>query len=344
MFKFNEYIVEKNMLGLANLKKRLNYYGGNQQQRFINDKLRGLKRSLLYSYQAATAILPNGKEFRCLINPDKNKPAYDNKILSIPYEDICLNEQRMGKTSRNLTKTNVKPGDVFEWKETHTHWLVYLQAIEQDAYFRSQIRRCDQQIEVDGNNYWVYIRGPVQTSIEWTQKAGVEWNTLNYSLVMYITADETTNNYFHRFKTVKVIDPRYNSTRTWQVVGVDPYYGDGILQIFLDEYYENSIEDAVAAYKKSQEPEPDPCQHYEDLTPKIEGPTQVHQYSRAYYSIKNAENGHWYALWDGKEQDLDNTLNIISFDFTTRIKGTFTLIYRRQNQEDVTLDVKIVSM
>jgi hypothetical protein len=54
---------------------------------------------LLYSYQAATAILPNGREFRCLINPDKNKPAYDNKILSIPYKDICLNAERFGKTS-----------------------------------------------------------------------------------------------------------------------------------------------------------------------------------------------------------------------------------------------------
>jgi len=27
---------------------------------------------------------------------------------------------------------------------------------------------------------------------------------------MYITADEVTNNYFERFKTVKVLDPRYD--------------------------------------------------------------------------------------------------------------------------------------
>ena len=344
MFRLNEYIVEKDMLGLENLKNRLNYYGGNQQQRFINDKLRGLKKALLYSYQAATAILPNGKEFRCLINPDKNKPAYDNKILSIPYEDICLNAERFGKTSWGMVKTNVKPGDVFEWKQTHTHWLVYLQAIEEDAYFRSEIRRCDQQVKVDGKDYWVYIRGPVQTAIEWTQKAGIEWNTLNYSLVMYITADQNTNNFFHRFKQVKIIDPRYNTTKNWQVVGVDPYYGDGILQVFLDEHYENSIEDAVAAEKQAQKPEPDPCPHYEDLTPKIDGPVEVHQYSKAYYSIKNATGGHWYALWNGQEQDLNSTLDIISLNFVTGQKGTFTLIYRRQNLEDVTLDVTIVSM
>jgi hypothetical protein len=99
---------------------------------------------LLYSYQAATAVLSNNQEFRCLINPDKNKPAYDNKILSIPYKDICLNNPRMGKTSDGIVSIDIKTGDVFTWKETNTHWLVYLEILEEDAYFRSEIRRCDQ--------------------------------------------------------------------------------------------------------------------------------------------------------------------------------------------------------
>lgn len=330
------------MLGLDNLNKRLQYHGGNQQQRFIQDKLRGLKRALLYSYQAATAIFPNGREFRCLINPDKNKPAYDNKILSIPYKDICLNAERFGKTSQGQIDTNVKMGDVFEWKETGTHWLVYLQALEEDAYFRSEIRRCDQEIQIDGKKYWVYIRGPVETSIEWSQKAGVEWNSLNYSLVMYITADRRTNNYFHRFKTVKVIDPRYNTTKTWQVVGVDPYYGDGILQIFLDEYFENTIADAVAA-ENAPEKQDHICPK-KDITPRIVGPTEVHQYSKAYFSIKNASDGNWYFKWKGSEEKLQSTLDIVSLNINTGELGTFTLIYRRQNQDDITLDVKIVSM
>jgi hypothetical protein len=51
---------------------------------------------------------------------------------------------------------------------------------------------------------------------------------------MYITSDETTRSYFERFKLIKIIDPRYNIEKTWQVAGVDPYYGDGIIQIFLD--------------------------------------------------------------------------------------------------------------
>jgi hypothetical protein len=38
----------------------------------------------------------------------------------------------------------MKPGDVFTWKKTNTHWLVYLQDLEEIAYFRAEIRRCDQ--------------------------------------------------------------------------------------------------------------------------------------------------------------------------------------------------------
>ena len=60
---------------------------------------------------------------------------------------------------------------------------------------------------------------------------------------MYITYNEDTANYFHRFATIKVFDPKSQVEKTWQVVNADPYYGDGIIQVFLDEYFENFFED-----------------------------------------------------------------------------------------------------
>jgi hypothetical protein len=65
----------------------------------IQDKINGLKKALLYSYQAATIVTADedgeftdkSKKFRALINPDKNTGDYDTNVLSIPYEDICLN-------------------------------------------------------------------------------------------------------------------------------------------------------------------------------------------------------------------------------------------------------------
>ena len=101
------------MSGLDNLNKRLNYRGNNQQDRMISGKLASLKRALLYSYQAATAILEDGREFRCLINPDKLKTNYDDKIISIPFEDICLNADKIGKTSEGIQPIGIKTGDVF---------------------------------------------------------------------------------------------------------------------------------------------------------------------------------------------------------------------------------------
>ena len=341
MFKFNGYIKEKYM-SLELLKKRLNYYGGNQQQRMINDKLRSLKKALLYSYQAATAVLSDGREFRCLINPDKNKPAYDNNIISIPFKDICLNRPRVGKRNEGEEIIGLKPGDVFIEKQKDLHWLVYLQIFEEDAYFRSEIRRCDQEITVNGQSYWVYLRGPVETSIEWTQKKNVEWNTLNYSMVMYITADQNTNNYFERFQLVKITDPRYGTTKNWHIVGVDPYYGDGILQVFLDEFFENSIKDAEEG--SDVPPNSDQGNEQVDTAPKIDGPTKVKQYSKAYYQIKNAAGGHWYLSWKGQEQDLKSELKIIPLNVSIGEKGTFTLIYRRENEDDITLDVTITSL
>ena len=330
MFKFNEYIREIDM-SLELLNKRLKYYGGNQQQRFINDKERALKKALLYSYQAATAVLSNNQEFRCLINPDKNKPAYDNKILSIPYKDICLNAPRMGKTSEGIVSIDIKTGDVFTWKQTDTHWLVYLQILEEDAYFRSEIRRCDQQIKIGDKSYWVYIRGPVETSIEWTQKSGIEWNTLNYSLVMYITADENTNSYFERFKTVEAA-PLDDAASFDEPSALDD----------AASFDEPAPLDDIASF---DEPAPfDESSPVDETAPYISGPLEVSQYSKAYYEIHNAENGNWFIKWKGETKSLNSSLRIIPLNVQIGELGTFTLIYRIQEQNIATLDVNITAL
>ena len=166
MFKFSWGVV-KEMSGLDNLKTRLNYMGGSRKEsRMQEGKLRALKKALISSYQAATAII-GGKEFRCLINPDQLKADYDTKILSIPFKDVCLNEDRVGTTTQGEQDINIQVGDVFTWKETNTNWLVYLRYLEEDAYFRADIRRCNHEAEIDGRKYSVYARGPVENSLDW---------------------------------------------------------------------------------------------------------------------------------------------------------------------------------
>ena len=75
-------------MSLNNMKRRLNYAGGaNQQDRMNADKLRSLKGALQRSYQAATIMLSDGRAFRGLINPNKLSLDLDNKELSIPFRD-----------------------------------------------------------------------------------------------------------------------------------------------------------------------------------------------------------------------------------------------------------------
>ena len=325
-------------MSLDTLKKRMKYYGGaNQQERMFEDKLRTLKKALLYSYQAATAVLKDGRQFRCLINPDKNKPDYDNKIISIPFKDVCLNEPRVGTTTQGTVQIGMKPGDVFVQKQNNEHWLDFLQSLDEKAYFRSEIRKCEAEAEIEQEKYWIYIRGPVETDIKWNSKVGITWNSLNYSIVFYITADDNTKSYFTRFTKVKISDPRDNKLRTWEVAGVNPYYGDGIIQIFANEYFENSIQDKIKEQEKNEKEQPlMQSQAY------IIGPKEVQQYSSIEYTIFNEDSGYWILQEsNGKEINLNSNQNTIKLNFTGKI-GNCILIYRVQGLNDICLPIKVV--
>lgn len=312
------------MRGLENLNKRLKFSGGNQEKRMINDKLKSLKKALLYSYQAETAILKDDREFRCLINPDKLKPEYDNKIISIPYKDISLNGNGQEE------EVNLKPGDVFYWKETNTYWLVYLENIEENAYFRAEIRRCKYEIKVNDNSYRVYIRGPVETDIPWSQKNGMSWNLQNYSLIMYITKNEETLEFFRRFKRVKF------DGKSWEVQAVNRYDADGILKIMLNETYNNTIEEEM------QEKLPEVIIPDKD-TPHIEGKHFVKPYDIEEYKIIRAEKGKW-RISNNKAKIISQDGLVAVVEITTGKSGKFDIIYERENEDDIVFPIVIESL
>lgn len=308
------------MSALDNLNLRLNYRGGNQEQRMQKGKLKTLEKALLYSYQAATIILQNKDEFRALINPDKNKPDYNDMILSIPYEEIALNDKK-------FKKVDIKIGDTFLWKETNTYWLIYLQYLQEDAYFRASIRRCDQEIEINNKVYKVYIQGPEETSVQWNQKNNIDWNDMNYSLVMYITKNEDTINYFHRFTITKIKEETTGQEKTWQVVAVNPYYGDNIIKVYLDEYFENTIQD-----ERDKEEQPEDIV-VEPAAPRIDGPKTIRPYTHPTQTLINAEKGNWYLLYNDEEELLGKDLSSITIEKIIKKQGNFSIICRLEDQE-----------
>jgi hypothetical protein len=343
--------------GLDNLRARLNYQGGVEAEgRIQQGKLNTLKKTLFNSYQAETAILSDGREFKCLINPNKLNTDYDDNYISIPFEDIrigtmiettdpetgditrteVLNKPARGKTTTGIETIGMKAGDVFEWKETNTYWLVYLRYLEEKAYFRAIIRQCTGEIDIDGTSYRVYVRGPAETEIQWNQKNNTSWNDINYSLVVYITKNQETLDFFHRFSKVKIKDET-GQTNTWEVAVVNPYYGDGIIEICLNEYFNNEMEDARAAEIASATEPVLPQDIY------IDGKPEVQPYDVVSYSIVGTEGGEW-VLDTKKAKVISSADKAILIEITTGKSGSFDLTYKVSDDELYTLPIVIKSL
>lgn len=338
------------MSGINNLKTRLRWEGGDRQiERMNEDKLRTLKRALIYSYQSATAVLADGREFRCLINSDMIKNEYDNKLISIPFADVCLNEVTFPKEIRNTFKKNseglqeigMKTGDVFTWKENGTDWIVYLQKLEETAYFRAELRRCKHEVEIEGKMYKAYAGNHSLDMMDWRRQHNIEFNELDYTLVMYITKDEHTVNYLKRFALITIDD------KPWQVQAADAVSSDGIVMVFLKEYYSNTIADAIEEENKQKELENEipPIENPddEDIEPKLEGPTSVYPYEIHKYKILNAEGGEW-RISNGKAEIYNKTDTQVEIGIISGKSGTFDLVYVRKNKDMIKFTIQILSL
>ena len=231
------------------MKRRLEAHGGiHQEDRMIKDKYRTFLRSLKYSYQGAdielatkwyqcldmspaavaqpdkTPAEPIAKRARALINPNKLKQDYDDKILSIDY------------------KYEIQPGDVIHWVGTDSYWIIYLKELTEDAYFRGDIRRCKYKIKFkdqEGNwcATWAAIRGPVETQIDSIQKNQVRIDRPNLSLNILIPKNEHTIHAFDRYSEFI-----FNG-RCWRVEAPDDISMTNVIEVAAEEYFKNKDTD-----------------------------------------------------------------------------------------------------
>lgn len=222
--------------GVIDQETRLRAHGGNrQQERMIRDKRRSLDHAVWYSYQAAEVLRIDSEirePVRALINPNKLKPDYDDKVISIGYE------------------YNFKCGDVFEWIGTGTHWLIYLQDLTEIAYFRGDIRKCSYEIaweDEDGkHSTYAAIRGPVETKINYIQKHQISVDTPNHSLNILMPRNEATLKYFRRYSKFYLQNPEAGAEQIcWRVEATDWISTPGILEVTAVEYYANVTEDDI---------------------------------------------------------------------------------------------------
>lgn len=334
------------MYGYKNLQDRLTHNGGEyQQDRMILDKLRSLKAAIGKSYQTATIFLQDNidsdfsRGFKCLINPDKLKNDYDQKILSIPYEDIQINKPRVGKTREGQVDTCIKCGDVFYWKETNSYWLVYLQFKEELAYFRADIRMCEKTVDINGHTYHVYYKGPDETTIVWNQKKNIEWNDMNYSSEIYITKNEETLAFFHRFAKIKIDE------QTWEVSAVNSASGDGIIKIELLEDFNNPTKEEQETIDSKRKQEIEEKREEERIAglPSIIGPNVVYPFDIKEYRIENAIGGHW-VLATKKARILKETTEMVQIEITTGKSAYIDLQYYIDGTVVATLPIEVASL
>ena len=220
--------------GVEDQHIRLQQAGGNrQQERMIKDKRRSLDSAVWFSYQGAEVLktdAENREPVRALINPNKLKQDYDDKIISIGYE------------------YDFTPGTVFEWVGTNTYWLVYLQDLTELAYFRGDIRKCSYEIkweDEEGNLYHTYaaVRGPVETKINFIQKHGISVDSPNHSLNILMPKTEEALEYFKRYTKFYL----QGDDTCWRVEATDWISMPGILEITAVEYFANEDEDDIEA-------------------------------------------------------------------------------------------------
>lgn len=288
--------------------------------RLREDKLRSMKRALHDSYQAAVIRFDKDDRqfhFRCLINHDKLKVDYQDKILSIPFREVPVeyegdpdikdkfvdtgtpgefydsNGNLVEDENGNTTVYRVRPGDTFEWISgndgymPNSYWIIYLQYSEETAYFRGQIRKADDEIEVipieeDGSEgdpiiYHGWTVGPNEQDAIWNVKKGVVWNDLYYSKLLYITKDETTTQFFNRFERVVI------NGQTWQVYGFNDNYGTssknstgGLIRVALKQTYTSTNEMIEKMNDTDQE-----------MEFEIVGPSVVQSYDVVKYHVPN---------------------------------------------------------
>lgn len=317
--------------GANDQAKELMVRGGfPQHERMVRDKRKSLDKATLYSYQAALVrkVLPEGTELmegeknlpvRALINPDKTKFDYDNKIISIGFEH------------------GFAPGDVFEWCRTKTYWLVTLQDYNEIAYFRAEIRRCDYEIEWlddEGNKKKTFasIRGPVETKINYIQKHGISVDTPNHSLHIYMPRNEDTMKQFRRYSKFYLGDADSPDDRIcWRVEATDSISTKGILEVVAVEYYANETEDDVeqglvgAFITQVEDPN-------EEVTDGIIGETFIKPKKEYVYSIGSNLYGTWYL--DKKGLPIESHVfeneegyPAIRIKWTAAISGQFNLWY-----------------
>jgi hypothetical protein len=103
---------------------------------------------------------------------------------------------------------------------------------------------------------------------------------------MYVTQNEETLKYFHRFAKIKL------NGNTWEVQAIDAISTPGIIEVSLKEHSNNTPKDDI---EKAVQDSIDVIYIDEKQEEYIHGPIEVYPYEEYVYELKNSDifEGQW---------------------------------------------------
>ena len=337
--------------GLDNQMAMLEFNGGHlQQERMIYDKRRSLDRAVLYSYQAADVIKVDAedgtKPVRALINPNKLKEDYDEKVLSIGFE------------------YGFQAGDVFEWVGTGTKWIIYLQQLTELAYFRGDIRKCSYSLtflnqDGDPETVYVAVRGPAETKINSITYNGISHDIPNNSLDLYVPKTDSTLWFFNRNNNDGVDSHTSDSNTRQRIFYLKPLFDEGLdfpitawgtesanwismpgvievtaLENYADEQRDD-LENLIAGAIKNEVEQNVEDYNDETVEATIEGETFIKPMISQVYTYKGTASGE-FIISDTKKCPLkiiEQDSSHIVVKWMNTYSGQFKIVYRESSTD-----------
>jgi hypothetical protein len=148
---------------------------------------------------------------------------------------------------------------------------------------------------------------------------------------MYITKNEETLAFFERFKIMKI------DGHNWQVSAKDIYSQNGIIEVYLEEYFDNSMEDVMVDVT----PTPPPLDK-----PHIAGPQIVEPWgTNIKYELEGLSDNITgeFVVSSSKVKIVEMTNSSCTIEILTGKAGDFKIIYKQEGEEDIILPVHIES-
>lgn len=215
--------------------KRLTQRGSNNEEVLVNAKERSFKVALERAYNAETVEHKN-ETYKVIINQNKQKIDYDEKVVSAPNE------------------MNLHVGSTLYVPRNETRWIVTTEHLGEKAYFKGDIKKAIYLVSWrDENNikhsHWAAVRGPVETKLKSEPTKGNIIDTPNNSLTLWIGQTDGTSA-LKRYSYLMVAD------RVWEVAVTDDISQPGLVELQLIEATINrgkdDFESKIARDKKIQ--------------------------------------------------------------------------------------------